>query len=125
MKLFLSLFLSMLLLSGSVTRADTLSGVLYGGPTQTHVVCYLFNAGPGNVSVTAKTIADESAEITQYGTSCGTTLGVGKTCWFGAYIVNNRAHSCRAVLSPSGDNVRGSIDVRDVDMKVLVQSQLR
>jgi hypothetical protein len=105
--------------------ADTLAGVVYGGPTQSAVVCYLFNVGPGTVTVTAKTISEEAGEVAQYGTTCSSPLGAGKTCWFGAYITLDRAYSCRAVLSPSGDNVRGSIDIRDSTAKVLARGDMR
>lgn len=114
-----------LICSATAVRADVLAGVMFGSSGQAEAVCYLFNAGPGAVNITAKSISDENAEVSLKGNSCGASLAQGKTCFFAAWILDGRAHACRAILPPSGANVRGTFDVRDSSSNVLGQVELR
>ena len=107
--------------------ADILAGVGYGGPRQTKAVCYLFNAGPGNVNITSKSIHPEfgtSLTASVYDT-CGTSISPGNVCAFVANIPTGGGNACRIVLSPSGANVRGRLELRDVSGEVLNAVELR
>jgi hypothetical protein len=118
---------TVLLLGLSVTaHADILAtGALYGTTSQDNILCYLFNAGTGLVTVTSNQIIRESGtNLSLAADNCG-TMAPGSTCRiFVSGIVNNLAHSCRFVLSPSAADVRGFMEVRS-GLTVLVTSELR
>jgi hypothetical protein len=110
-----------------VANADTLSGVGWGGPRQVQAVCYLFNAGPGTVHITSKAIYPE------FGTtlppivydSCATSIAPTTICAVVATIPGEGGNACRFVLSPSGANVRGKLEIRDGSREVLTGIELR
>ena len=111
----------------TVARADILAaGAAYGGPTQTLAVCYVFNAGPGPVSITSNLIIREpNVSLVLSFDSCG-VLAAGASCGIAAPIVNNLAHSCRMIVSPSGADVRGSFELRESSLgRVLNNLELR
>ena len=119
---------SMSVLLGVITvaRADILAaGAAYGGPTQTSAVCYVFNAGPGPVSITSNLIIREpNVSLVLSFDTCG-VLAAGASCGTAVPIVNNLAHSCRMIVSPSGADVRGSFELRDSSGRVLNNLELR
>ena len=120
------LAMTVLLLGCSVVaRADILAtGPMYGGSTQTQAICYLFNAGTGPVTVTGNQIIREpNTNLALSVDSCG-VLAAGSSCGIAAVIVNNLAHSCKFVLSPSGADVRGVMEIRSSNA-VLQNSNLR
>ncbi|MDB5800491.1 MAG: hypothetical protein JWL63_1430 [Rhodocyclales bacterium] len=116
-----------LLCVAASAHAETLSGIGSGGATQTKVVCYIYNAGPGAVSVTAKNIYSEV-----YGTqtiafdSCSSSVADGAICAFVANITAAvSGNVCTITFSPSAANVRGSMEIRDSSAKVLSNVLLR
>jgi hypothetical protein len=112
-------------LSGATAvHADILSGIAWAAG-QANVTCYLFNAGPGTVSITSNNIFNEAGGTALTSTSCGTTLAAGATCWIGASVPGTGAHACRSVISPSGDNVRGEIEIRNSGSVILNSAPLR
>jgi hypothetical protein len=118
--------LTMLLLGVSVAaHADVLAtGAMYGGPTQNTAVCYLFNAGTGPVTVTSNQIIREpNINLALSFDGCG-VLAAGSSCGIAATIVNNMAHSCKFVLSQSGVDVRGVLEMRS-GLTVLSNADLR
>jgi hypothetical protein len=107
--------------------ADTLAGgAIYGGSTQLQGVCYLYNAGGATVGVTTNSIVRQGSAVPLVNASddCG-NLAPGATCGISANLVNNLAHSCRMVVTPSGANVRGNFEVRDAEGRVLNDIELR
>jgi hypothetical protein len=121
------LTLTVLLLGFSAAaRADILAtGAMFGGNTQNGVVCYLFNAGTGPVTVVSNQIIKEpNISLPLVSDTCGVLLAAGNTCGIAANIVNNAAHSCKFVVSPSGADVRGVMEVRS-GLTVLQNSNLR
>jgi hypothetical protein len=117
---------SVLALSPAI-HADTLaSGAMYGGPSQTNAVCYIYNAGTGPVSINSRTLSREPGVVlAPFYNNCGVGLAAGKSCGFAANVVNNAAHFCRVVVSPSGADVRGTIEMRDAQGRVLTNADLR
>ncbi len=117
---------SVLALSPAI-HADTLaSGAMYGGLSQTNGVCYIYNAGTGPVSISSRTISREpGTALAQFYNNCGAVLAAGSSCGFAANVVNSSAHFCRVVVSPSGEEVRGTIEMRDAQGRVLSNSDLR
>ena len=118
--------LTMLLLGVSVAaHADVLAtGALYGGPTQNTAVCYLFNAGTGPVTVVSNQIIREpNINLPLSFDGCG-VLAAGSSCGIATNIANNVAHSCKFVLSQSGADVRGVLEMRS-GLTVLSNSDLR
>ena len=111
----------------TVAQAEILAaGASYGGPTQTLAVCYVFNAGPGPVSITSNLIIREpNVSLVLQFDSCG-VLAAGASCAIAAPIANNAAHSCRMIVSPSGADVRGSFELRESSLgRVLNSLELR
>ena len=118
--------ITVLLLGFSVAaRADILAtGAMYGGPTQNTAVCYLFNAGTGPVNVvTNQIIREPNISLLLAFDNCG-VLAAGSTCSIVANLANNVPHSCKFVLSPSGADVRGVMEIRSGGT-VLQNSNLR
>ena len=112
-------------------QADILAtGPLGGDATQHYVVCYLFNAGTGSVNITTKSIyrydPASTAPLTPLDEdTCTTALKAGASCYIQKLIVNDRAHSCRVVVSPSAADIRGRFEIRDQNHFVLQGSDLR
>lgn len=114
--------------AGSLAHADRLAGTASGGIRQTRVVCYLFNAGPGNVTITSKAIYGEIGGLRTIAyDGCGTsTLAEGVTCGFFSNIpAQYGGNSCNVVISPSAANVRGQLEVRDSAGEILNSIELR
>ena len=128
---FSKFLLALALLSGeNLVYADTLAGVLWGGPKQYALVCTIYNAGPGTVNITSHTISDMNGNVLQIspGDGCNNaSLVAGSLCIFGALAPAQTAGpgACRIVVDPSGANVRGVIDARDSSTNILDIVQLR
>jgi hypothetical protein len=107
---------------------DLLAGVAYGGPQQQQAVCYLFNGGTSPVSVSAKSLIPEPP----YGTTpfalvydtCLASLAPGGVCAFVAQLTFNGGTACSVTLSNSKD-VRGSLEIRDLNNGILNNVELR
>ena len=110
----------------AAAHADILAtGAMYGGPTQNTAVCYLFNAGTGPVTVVSNQIIREpNINLGLSFDGCG-VLVAGSSCGIAVNnIANNAAHSCKFVLSPSGADVRGVMELRQ-GLTVLQNAELR
>ena len=111
----------------TVAQADILAaGIAYGGATQTLATCSLFNAGPGPVTITSNVIIREpNVPLVLTFDTCG-VLAAGASCAVGLPIVFNLGHSCRMVVSPSGADVRGVLQIRESQFgRVLHHLELR
>jgi hypothetical protein len=118
MKLKNKLIIVAMLFGNAVSaHADTLASVLYGGTNRALAACYIFNSGPGTVSILSKELISQAgAVLTLDATSnCGKTIAAGSTCDISANIGSvSGATICKFVISPSAANVRGSFDIRVV-----------
>jgi hypothetical protein len=128
-KLFAARFAAVATLWGAslAAHADILAGVGFGGPRQSQAVCYLFNAGPGAVNITSKSIHPEFGNTlpTLVYDTCANSLAAGNVCAFVANIPSTGGNACRVVLTPSGANVRGTLEIRDSSGEVLNSMGLR
>ncbi len=123
----LVLSLVVALSSAGVAHAEqTLAaGSLYGGPSQTRAVCYIFNAGP-TVNIVFMDMYDQNGvtvplDIRQ----CGGPLATGQSCGIAGNITNNSTYSCSANVTPGKTNVRGILEVRDANQNSLTNIELR
>jgi len=117
-----------LLISLTTVQADTLAGVADGGLRQNAVICNIFNAGPGDVTITSIQILNKSGtayQVTPGGSNCGTVLSAGTSCGYGVSVNNIGVNACRIVINPSGANVRGLMTVRDSSENVIASVELR
>jgi hypothetical protein len=132
-----------LLLTGVAAHAQTIlaTGAIYGGRSTHTEACYLFNAGSSSVTIKSATIYGENGpnylspttSITSppqfHFNSCGTlpaTLGAGKTCGVASEDDTNQAWSCAFSFTNSSlTNVRGVMDLRDINDNELINSNLR
>jgi hypothetical protein len=114
------------LLAGTAARADDplllATGGVYGGMTQNYAVCYVFNAGKSPVAVLME-IRDQLGGFA--GAPTSTVVLPGRISAVANFVVNNEAYSCTIKGTPVTANLRGGMDVRDVDENVLIYSDLR
>jgi hypothetical protein len=107
---------------------DLLAGVAYGGPQQRQAVCYLFNGGTSQVSISAKALIPEPP----YGTTpfpfvydtCLGSIAPGGVCAFVAQLTFNGGTACSVTLGNSKD-VRASLEIRDLNNVILNNVELR
>ena len=116
-------------LTTSAFADDLLAGGnLFGGPTQTRVVCSFFNAGNQPVSIISPRLLDQfGTSFPLTGNQCDDTptLAANRTCGIFVDINAQRSWSCRARISPNKQNVRGVLDIRDTTGSVLANTELR
>jgi hypothetical protein len=137
-----------LLLTGVAAHAQTIlaTGAIYGGLNTHTEACYLFNAGLSPVTIKSGTIYGENGPNFGFPTSppyppnavpitalhfnsCGpspATLLPGKTCGIASEDDTNQAWSCAFwIINSSTSNVRGVMDLRDINDNELINSNLR
>ncbi|MEJ8854433.1 hypothetical protein WKW79_07630 [Variovorax robiniae] len=114
-----------LVLVGGAASADILAGIGWAA-NQAAVVCYVFNAGSGPVDITSKAIVNEvTGNAYPAAGSCTNSLASGRTCALTAAVQANGANTCKFVLSPSGADVRGQMEVRNSTGTILNSIGLR
>jgi hypothetical protein len=129
MKTLTALIASLLLFSPmrfSNAAAMLATGGVYGGPSQKYVYCYLFNAGPTTLTFSTDRyygILNQSGQAVSPWTAA--SIAPNKTLAIGASIANNTTYACRIGLVQAKTNARGTLDIRDVNQNVLVNSPLR
>lgn len=112
-------------LVGSV-QADSLlaSGPVYGGPTQNHVACTIFNAGTTPITFVARVISSQSlASVPLTFNNC-TTLEPNRICTFQT-AASNQAYSCKAFIIQATTDVRGTMVALTPANTVLSEAALR
>lgn len=117
---------TLLSLGGAAHAADVLAaGGLFGGPAQRSVVCFVYNGGTANVTITTPRIYQQGGfSLPLTSNTCGSTLTPGAICRVQA-VADNLPYSCRTTVSPDKANVRGMLEVRDVNDAVLHNIGLR
>ena len=96
-------------------QADVLSaGALFGSPSQSTAVCYVYNSGNAGITITSFRITGQNGvSLALTINECGAfpaALGGGKSCGI-ASAANNQAFNCRAVVSNKA-NARGVFEMR-------------
>jgi hypothetical protein len=129
MKNQLVLGLAIAIGSGSAVQAGSAqilaAGSLYGGPTQTRAVCYIFNAGP-SANVVGIDIYDQNGvPVPKVIDQCGGPLAFGQSCGVAGDITNNSSYSCIAQVRPNKSEVRGILEVRDANQNSLTNIEMR
>lgn len=134
---------SLALLTSTAAHAQFLlaTGSVYGGPTTHTETCYLFNAGPSPVTVTAEQIIGENglsylpSAITF--NTCGippvTLPGNKQTanqsnanpiCAISVHDDTNQSWACKFETAAPAPYLHGVMDLRDVNNNVLINSNL-
>lgn len=109
-------------------KADTLaSGNIYGGTTQVNAFCYLFNAGPGSVTISSIEVKghNDSGPASVVTNGCSGTLAAGAACQLKTGAATQKAYSCKAVITPDAASVRGHLDLRNVNDVPLARGDMR
>ena len=114
------------LLSGTaVSHDETLAAIMWGGPAQSQVTCYLFNAGTGPAAITARRIVTEQGGFPPLTSSCPASLAANAACYFVASVnPGSGAHACSATFSTGAQYIRGGMDVRDSSGRILNSDEL-
>ncbi|MFO1068666.1 MAG: hypothetical protein U1E14_09100 [Geminicoccaceae bacterium] len=113
------------MLAALPAAADTIaSPPIYGGLTQKFMVCYVFNAGTTAIGITATKGYTDLGVVGTLSSTCPASLQPGKTCQMVVSILNDIAHGCLINLSNKA-NARASVEIRDVNAKVLNRADLR
>ena len=97
-------------------QADVLSaGSLFGSPSQTTAVCYIYNSGNAAVTVSSFRITGSNGVSLNLTTNeCGAfpkELAAGTSCGIAA-AANNQAFNCKANVSNKA-NARGVFEMRN------------
>lgn len=102
------------------------AGGLYGGPSQVRAVCYFFNGGSSPLDLAGSHILDQNGQPQPLVVEqCGASLGPGGTCGIAAEATNNQPYACRTFVSPSKDQLRGVLELRDSEQRPLANVELR
>ena len=114
--------------AGLAQAATMAAGSLFGSPSQTVAVCYLFNSGETPVTISRfriTTRAEFAPALTV--NECGNfpaTLAGGKSCGI-AIAANNQAFNCAAEVGPGKADMRGSFEMRNGSGLVLQNTPMR
>jgi hypothetical protein len=119
-----SLACAAVIAGATAAKADTIaSPPIFGGLSQTVAVCYIFNSGTTNISISSLVIwSDLGTGLVE--PKCPTPLVPGGTCSKLVTIARDRAYSCRVTLTGKA-SARGSIEIRDSSANVLNRADLR
>lgn len=105
--------------------STTLAAAGFGGRLQVQAVCYLFNAGPTPVTLAQKIIIPEGPFGESLPTrpfiydSCGTLVASGAMCAFVAQAESIGGNACKVTFDKATNDVRGSLELRDVNQNIL------
>jgi hypothetical protein len=120
------------LLAGTAARAADptfpvlllATGGVYGGISQNHDVCYVFNAGTTPQTILIQ-LRNQNGGFA--GPATTTVLLPGKISAQASFVVNSMAYSCtvKGITGSSATDLRGVVDSRDVNNNVLINASLR
>jgi hypothetical protein len=107
--------------------AELSGGPIDGGFAQRVAVCYFFNAGTAAVTLANPRITNiGGSSVTLTTNQCGSgRLGVFQTCGIAASISNSTIYSCKVSVTPAKRDVRGILEVRDVNGVTIQNIELR
>jgi hypothetical protein len=114
-------------LAGTAQAVTLESGVVFGGPSQTHVACVLVNLGTTTVTLTSKQLVGQfSGVMKPTFDDCGRSLLPKQTCSFQVPTPTNESASCKVVVGQTTAEVRGTMmSLTDPLDKPLSESDLR
>jgi hypothetical protein len=125
-KKFILIAIGSMVLSATAQASVLSSGLIYGNNQQKYAICYIYNVGSTAIKINSKAIIHEfdGSVPTDYGNSCGSSLGAGKTCIMGAHTVVDRAYACKIDVS-SPTTTRATFMLQDGFTNILNTDQLR
>ena len=104
------------------------SGPLFGGPSEAIVQCYIANVSASAVGLSNPQIIDEfNKPETITNSNCPDTLAAGNVCRFNSKLASTdleRYCSIDTVTTTAGQ-VRGGIEVRTTNNKILATGEMR
>jgi len=97
-------------MAGTVQATSLLaSGVVYGGPDQTHVACEVVNMSNTPITFVKKDLVGQfQAPLPLNFDDCGIELEPNGICTFQA-ATGSQAAACKVTINQSKTNVRGTI----------------
>ena len=129
----IALVVSLVLLTstaaGAVSFNYLATGDVFGGVTQTSAHCYVFNVG-ASIKILSGAIRDDTGAIVPVpassDTCTGATLAQFKSCTIDANgPLTFQTYECTILTRGSTAGLRGVMDIRDSNMNVLINSNLR
>jgi hypothetical protein len=97
-------------MAGTVQAASLLaSGVVYGGPDQTHVACEVVNMSNTPITFVKKELVGQfQAPLSLNFDDCGTALAPNRICSFQA-AADQEAAACKVIIKQAKTDVRGTM----------------
>jgi hypothetical protein len=113
-------------LAGPVQAEILASGPVYGGPSQNHVACSVFNANSDPITFVRTDIFDQTSldAIPLTFNNCGASLAPGDQCNFQT-VANNQGYACKVIINEGKENIRGTMIALDPSNTVLSEADLR
>lgn len=135
----MTIFASLTTATSALADATTIAtGGVYGGPGQMRAFCYVWDAGSDDYYIGSAEIIQQNGEPADENTAAVCDLDprapfylipAGTMCHIAADVAPDSTYSCRWTINDSRKGVkplvRGTLDMRDADGKVLVSSPLR
>jgi hypothetical protein len=113
-------------LAGTVQADILASGPVYGGPSQDHVACQVFNANNTPITFVSIELFDQTSlgAIPLTFNNCGVSLAPGDMCNFQT-VANNQAYACKVIINEGKENIRGTMNALTPANTVLSEADLR
>jgi hypothetical protein len=109
----------------TATTTTLATGGVFGGVSQNYTVCYAFNSGTSPVLRATLTIRDQNGGIAATNSPLGCTVAASQMCAIIVGVSPTSAYSCTITTnSANAANLRGVMDMRDVNSNVLINSNL-
>ena len=112
-------------MAGTVQAATLSSGPIYGGPSQTRVVCSVINMGTAPFAFVGNNVIFSSfnGSVPLSFNDCAGSLLPGGICTSQAVAAGNQAYACK--VTTNGGTVRATMRANDGNNKVLIEEELR
>jgi hypothetical protein len=110
---------------GTVQAATLASGPVFGGPSQDHVACQVFNVGNTPITFVSTEFFNQSGRaIPLTFDNCGESLASNSICTFQA-AAGNQAYGCKVRINEGKANVRGTMAALTSSNVLLSEADLR
>ena len=118
--------LSLVIAGSAQAQAILSAGSLFAGSTQFRAVCYFYNSGTSNLTLTSPQITNSAGGAqTLVVNECGATLLAGASCGIAANVANTLPYNCRVTVSPGKGAARGVFEMRNSSGTSLTNVELR
>lgn len=110
-KLMLSGIVFVCGMAGAVQAATLESGIVYGGPSQTHVACEVVNMSNAPIHFVKKELIGQyhgTLDHEHFFDDCDTALGPNGMCTFQAAAVREAA-ACKVIIKEAKTDVHGTM----------------